>query len=200
MNSSENHTPHAPPSSEILSQLVERAQQGSREAFERLLSETLPLTRRVAATVLPRDQIDDALQESYLLVFRKLPQLKETAAFKGWFSRIVLRVCYDIKRKSKFNESIPEHLEAKEKTDSIVNAIALRNALNRLPAQQRDLLVMREVLGLTYEELSFALRVPIGTVRSRLHKARGRLKQAWRVGESPSQHRPTDEERDRRRT
>lgn len=158
-----------------LAETVERAKKGDRSAFEALLGQTQPLARRIAYSVLPRDHVEDALQESYLLVFRKLPQLKNPEAFTGWLSRLVLHVCYRMKDRQKEEAELPENVPEPRSPDRVVDNLALRQALNRLQPRDRDVLILRELLGLPYEEISFALEIPLGTVRSRLSGARKRL-------------------------
>lgn len=166
------------PGSEELSPWVRRAQQGDRSALEELMRVTLPMARRIAASVVHRDQIDDAVQEGYLLICRKLKQLKKPEAFKAWFSRILLHVCYETCRRTKPTEELVEELPEESRTEHILNALTLRQALDRLTKTDRDVLILRELTGLSYEELSYTLRVPVGTVRSRLSNARKHLKEA----------------------
>jgi RNA polymerase sigma-70 factor (ECF subfamily) len=158
-----------------LTVLVRRAQEGERAAFERLLRETQPLARRIAFSILPRNLVDDALQESYLLVFRKLPQLKAPEAFTGWLSRLVLHVCYRIRSKHPREDELTEQASVSEPTASLVDGLALRQALRRLHQRDRDVLILREMLALSYEEIAYALQIPVGTVRSRLSTARRHL-------------------------
>lgn len=179
MNSQDKSRPSLNPGSEELAQLVSHAQKGSRQSLERLVERTRPMACRIAASILHRDQIEDAVQESYLLLVRKLCQLKNAKAFKAWFSRMVLHVCYQAQRSKRFTEELSETLPSHEQTERVVNALALRQALSRLPDKDRDILILRELLGLSYEELAYSLRVPVGTVRSRLSSARKRLKKCW---------------------
>lgn len=154
---------------------VRRAQEGERAAFEGLLRETQPLARRIAFSILPRDLVDDALQESYLLVFRKLPQLKTPEAFTGWLSRLVLHVCYRIRSQHPREDKLSEQASISEPTASLVDGLTLRQALSRLHQSDRDVLILREMLALSYEEIAYTLQIPVGTVRSRLSTARRHL-------------------------
>ncbi len=166
------------PSSSELTPWVRRAQEGDRSALEELMRRTLPMARRIAASVVHRDQIDDAVQECYLLVCRKLKQLKKPEAFKAWFSRILLHLCYEAQRKARPTEELAENLTQESQAEHVLNALTLREALGRLSKTDRDVLILREMMGLSYEELSYTLRVPVGTVRSRLSNARKHLKTA----------------------
>ena len=136
------------------------------------------LARKVAHTVLRPEQVDDAVQESYLLVYQKLPQLREPEAFLGWLSRLVLHTCYRFQRKEREEVPLPEQeLPAPDTTERALTTLHLRQALSRLKQDDRNLLMLRELLSLSYEEVAYALSIPIGTVKSRLNKARKKLKQ-----------------------
>lgn len=148
--------------------------------MEELMDRTQTLARRIAVSVLGRRGLDDALQESYLLVFRKLPQLREPEAFRAWFSRLVLHVCHGMSRRQKVEVELPETLALPDATEPVLAAVALRQAMNRLHRKDRDILILREILGLSYEEVACAMRLNPGTVRSRLHTARRHL--AERLG------------------
>ena len=79
---------------------------------------------------------------------------------------------------------LPENLAAKDRTDSLVNALVLRRALAGMHHKDRDVLVLREMLGLSYEDMSHTLQVPVGTVRSRLNTARKRLAERLKASET----------------
>ena len=159
-----------------LEALVLRVQQGDQEAFQELFYETHLLARKVAVAVVGPQNVDDAIQESYLLVYRKLPQLQDPGAFRGWLSRLVLHVCYRMNTKVKETAELEEEQsQAPDASQTVVDSLFLRQGLMRLKQAERDILVLRELLGLTYEETAFALKLKVGTVRSRLHAARKHL-------------------------
>jgi RNA polymerase sigma factor (sigma-70 family) len=163
-----------------LRQLVLRAQTGERQAFEQLVRSTEKLVRRIAySTVGPR-LVEDAFQESYLLVLRKLGQLRKPEAFIGWLTRIVLHVCYDLRRDERTELEFSEDASSPDHSDTVLAGISIHRALHQLHRTDREVLILRELLELSYEEVAGALRLPVGTVRSRLHKARKNL--AERLG------------------
>lgn len=155
--------------------LVDRSQKGDGDAFEQLVARTQNMAKRIAYSLVPSSQVDDVLQESYLLVFRKLPQLQKTEAFLGWFSRLVLGVSYDLLRKIKTPPEKQEPEASRDHAEAVVSQLVLRRALDMLQRKDRDILILRELLDLNYEEIAVALRLPLGTVRSRLHSARKEL-------------------------
>ncbi len=160
---------------DVLIQIVRQAQGGDRAAFEELVSRTEKMARKIAFSTVGPEQVDDAFQESYLLVLRKIGQLKTPEAFISWFSRIVLHVCFDL-RKTKHQEvDWSEHRSSPDHANRVSDNVSVHRALGQPQRQDRELLVLRELLELSYEEIAGALRLPLGTVKSRLNKARQRL-------------------------
>jgi RNA polymerase sigma-70 factor (ECF subfamily) len=171
---STDHSPAVLPD-EILTAYVRQAQSGDRQATDELVKATYRMVRKIAAPLLPESAVDDAVQETYLLVIQKLHHLQRPEAFRGWLSRIALHVCYGWRRKARPTEPLqPDHAVAPGVTTS--GTLDLRAALETLPARDRDILILREYLGLSYEELADALSLADGTVRSRLFHARKKLK------------------------
>lgn len=160
-----NHTP--------LTELVKAAQQGQQAAFDRMMDQTHLLVRKISVPLVPPHVVDDMVQETYLTVLQKLHHLKTPAAFRGWLSRIALNTCYQWRRKQKTTEELQEHhsgIAAPKPPD-------LKSALEALKQSDRDILILRGYIGLTYEELADALHLTEGTVRSRLFYARKKLRE-----------------------
>lgn len=168
-------TPGEQDAKEHLAATVTLAQMGRKDAFEGVFKLTHNHARKLAYSVVGPDHCDDVVQESYLLVYRKLQQLKDPEAFLGWLCRLVLHVAYRFSKKHPQTKELPDHIVGEDRTDSVVDALVLKRALDGLHHKDRDVLVLRELLGLNYEEISHTLQVPVGTVRSRLNKARKRL-------------------------
>lgn len=160
---------------EELAEQVRRAQAGHADGFEALVKLTEDHVRKIAYSVVGPNHSDDVLQESYLLVFRKIQQVHKPEAFMGWLCRLVLHICYRHKKKNPIEGEVPEQVSQTARPEAVLDSIVLSRALDKLRAKDRNLLILRELVGLSYEELSGALQVPVGTVRSRLHKARKRL-------------------------
>lgn len=159
-----------------LTQWVRLAQNGDSQAFEQVFHRTQGLAKKIAYSIVGTPQVEDAVQESYLLAFRKLKQLREPEAFIGWLSRLVLHTSQRMAQKTKPNlELDEERAKVESPTERVVDSVALRQALARLPQKDRDVLILREFLQLSYDEVAYALKVPTGTVRSRLNSARKKL-------------------------
>lgn len=154
---------------------VKRAQEGDASAFDELVRRTQGLVRKTAYPILRPDQIDDALQESYLVVYQKLHHLRDPDAFQAWLVRIVLHVCYAIAKKTPLLAEADTQATGGDEATAITHKLDLKAALAQLKEEDRSVLILREMLGLSYEEVAYALRLPVGTVRSRLFYGRQKL-------------------------
>ena len=169
------------PTSPELIELVQLAQKGDKTAFAHLMEKTHGLARKTAFPVVRRHQVDDVVQEAFLLVFQKIHHLRKPEAFQAWLCRIVLHTAYSLNKKN-----LPAHeiLGSDASTDTTAEVAAnldLRKALESLKPEVRDALILREFLGFSYEDTAFSLRLPVGTVRSRLHYGRKLLAKLLRA-------------------
>ncbi len=161
---------------ELLDSYIRRAKQGDQSAFEELVNRTHLMLRKVALPLLPASAVDDVLQETYLLMYRKLHYLKRPEAFRSWLTRIALNVCYTWRRKLKPSEELEEESLPAVQPEEPMDVVALRSALGQLKDKDRNIIILREYLEMSYEEIADALDLPEGTVRSRLFYARKKLK------------------------
>lgn len=170
--------------SDRLTTLIRRLQGGDQAALEPLIAETQDLAYRTAYLYLrDADLCQDVLQDVYLLVYRKIGQLRDPGAFRTWFLRIVTNRC-----RRQLERRRPEPLEAAPEpavdgpAETIGEKLEVRRAFAELPERDRAVLSLREVFCLSYEEIASSLGVPVGTVRSRLATARKRLLDALTKG------------------
>ncbi|MGH2767834.1 MAG: RNA polymerase sigma factor [Actinomycetota bacterium] len=126
----------------------------------------------------------DATQEALINVFRKAHSFKGEAAFTTWLYRLAVNACHDLARK---RSRAPEPLETVEVADPYPDPVAasddrlaIKQALSFLSEEQRAAVVMRDLYGLSYQEIAEATRVAVGTVKSRI--ARARISLAGRLG------------------
>ncbi len=175
-------------------ELVQRAKDGDQTAFEQLVHDN---EKRIYNLVLrmvgnPEDALDLS-QEAFLNAWKGLGSFKGDSSFATWLYRLASNACLDFLRSKKRRqdtlgaplslddeEAAPppadnrhqpqEQLERKERTR------ALYRALHALPDHHRQILVMRELSGLSYQEISDILELDMGTVKSRLTRARLALK------------------------
>jgi RNA polymerase sigma-70 factor (ECF subfamily) len=174
--------------------LVQQAKAGDRNAFAALVSAYEGKIYNLALRYLGnREDAMDASQEVFLRVFRFLPGFQEESGFSTWIYRIGVNVCKDmLVKRNKRNElslELPDDEDdyrtvevADERYDpqAIVEQSDLReslaSAIAELPQQQREMIVLRDIQGLSYEEIGQVLCLESGTVKSRLSRARENLR------------------------
>jgi RNA polymerase sigma-70 factor, ECF subfamily len=161
--------------------LVVRCQTGDEEAYRELVERFGPRLRYFLRKLLPRgDRADDLLQEVWIDVFRQLPRLQDAGAFTAWVYRIARgKATLELRRNGRAPPAaeMPELIAAPEgETEfSPADAARIHAALDELPAEQREVLVLRFLEELSYEEIGQIVGCPLGTVRSRIHYAKQAL-------------------------
>jgi RNA polymerase sigma-70 factor (ECF subfamily) len=161
--------------------LVMRCQTGDEEAYRELVERFSPRLRYFLHKVLPRrDRADDLLQEVWIDVFRQLPRLQNVEAFTAWIYRIARgKATLELRRNGRapMAADLPELAAApdQEPVFSREDAARIHAALDELPAEQREVLVLRFLEELSYEDIGGIVGCPLGTVRSRIHYARQAL-------------------------
>ena len=163
--------------------LVERAQRGDTEAFGILAFELSDRLFAVAHRILRDfDSAGDVLQVTLLRIWRDLPSLRDPDLIEGWSYRILVRVCHDQLRKQRRRAPALQLLTTDGVQADPAVAIANREQLDRafrtLSTEQRAAIVLHYYRDLTIPEIADVLRVPVGTVRSRLHYAKRALRAA----------------------
>lgn len=179
--------------------LIAAARSGDVEAFNRLILAYQDLAFTVAYRIIgDADSAADATQEAFIAAFRKLHQLRGEA-FKSWLMRIVTNACYDELRRRRRRpatslEALYEpqeaasaelHLHARQENPeqraqhSELTAL-IERCLQALPDDQRVIAILSDVEGYTYQEIAGIVGLPLGTVKSRLSRARARLRDCLR--------------------
>ena len=167
---------------------AERTRAGDASAFRELVHATEATVFRLAAALVgDRDEAADVVQETYIRAWDAREALRDGAAALGWLCRIARNVAHDRRRSwwSRVRAPLAEAaLEARpaeggpapdEALAAEESAGSVRRALAALPEKHRVVLVLREIEGMSYDEIAAALGIPIGTVESRLHRARAGL-------------------------
>lgn len=115
----------------------------------------------------------DATQEVFLTVFRKAGSFHHHSSFKTWLYRLTVNVCHDIGRKRARTPSpTADRAEGSERPDDVETRLSVEGALQQLIADQRAAVVMRDLYGMSYGEIAACTGVPVGTVKSRIARAR----------------------------
>ena len=155
--------------------LLSRAQDGDRTAMSELLTAITPYVARLCRSI-THDDGADATQEALLAVYRGLRTLRDPAAFYGWVRSVTIREA--VRTAKRTGDPGPYlRLESGETTNPL-DAVHISDVLERLSRSHRQVLTMR-AYGLNEEEMAEILALPVGTVRSRLHRARRRFREAW---------------------
>jgi RNA polymerase sigma-70 factor (ECF subfamily) len=144
-----------------------------------------------------KQDAEDVTQEAFVTAFRKLETFEGRSTFLTWLRRIAFNLAIDLRRRRKSRASMTqvavaeEIVSAKESSaaDTLITketVSTVRRAINSLPDEQRVVIVLRDLQDLDYSEIAELLSIPIGTVRSRLHRARLELKATLeRMGIAP---------------
>lgn len=160
--------------------LIASAQQGDRAAISLLLEQSQPDIRRYARMHCMASDIDDAVQDSLWLVYRRIGTLRAAAAFSGWLFQIVRRECGRLARRM---------FAAHATTDTIANDLAFAQrpaselrldlvaAIQSLPQHYRTVILLRDIEELTIAEIAETLGITREAVKARLHRARAMVRE-----------------------
>jgi RNA polymerase sigma-70 factor (ECF subfamily) len=162
--------------------ILERCRAGEREAFGILLHRYRDRILNLAYQLLgQRDDAEDVAQEAFTQAFRNIASYRGEAQFYTWLYRITVNLCLGRKRRTRKNETFDEEQDAAHRSGpaQVETRLAVEQALRELSEPLRVALVLREMQGLSYEEIAEILYVPIGTVRSRLSEARRKFREVW---------------------
>ena len=171
--------------------LIRAAQRGDLEAFNLLVLRYQNLLFGIALRLLnDEDTAADAVQEALISAFRRFNTFRGDS-LKSWLARVVVNACYDEMRKKRRQNTVPleqfnsdgdeietsywlvdPQADPEVQYESSELEKAIQSSLNRLPPIYRLILVLVDVEGLSYEEAANAAGVPVGTVKSRLARAR----------------------------
>jgi RNA polymerase sigma-70 factor (ECF subfamily) len=169
------------------SALVERTLRGDLRAFEGLVERHRDVVFRVAARIAGPDEAADVSQDAFLRAFHRLSSYKGEAPFRSWLLRIAHNAAVNSATRKRARPLDPR-AETSEDTDHSDSERRPAESLERRERQERlqlklgalrpsyrSLVVLRDLEGLSYEEIAELLEMPIGSVKGRLHRARGEL-------------------------
>jgi RNA polymerase sigma-70 factor (ECF subfamily) len=176
---------------DIDQQLVERVQRGDKAAFDLLVVKyQRKIFRLLSRLIRDTAEIEDVAQEAFVKAYRALPNFRGDSAFYTWLYRIAINTAKnylvsqgrraptstqaDVEDAETFDDG--DHLRDLNTPDSMLVtkqvAEAVNRAIDQLPEDLRTAIVLRELEGLSYEEIAESMQCPIGTVRSRIFRAR----------------------------
>lgn len=158
---------------------IKRCRQGDQTALNVLMQRHRARLIRTASNILrDRHEAEDVSQEAFLKAFSELSRLRDDRAFASYLYRICVRLCMDRLRSRRPETSEFDKVQDHE-GGQVETRLVVEKLLDELSPELRATLVLREIEQLSYEEVAEMTRVPIGTVRSRLHTARERFRKLW---------------------
>src|ERR1043166_118764 len=166
---------------------IAAAARGDRDAAEALCRELLPRVRNLVRYLLRGDaRVDDVAQEALIAVLRGLATFRGDGRFESWVDRVVARATFTAIRRIRAETQPGQHAPAEATAEPAAAASGdgharrreLAEALDRLPGDQRQSLVLHFAVGMTVPEIAEAAATPIETVRSRLRLGKAALRQA----------------------
>lgn len=158
--------------------LVRAAQRGDTVAMQELLAVLSPYVGRLCGPIALHDGAD-ATQEALIAVFRDLRSLREPAALYGWVRTVAVREAVRIAQRNR--RIVADELPEVPAPGDPELAVDIGDVLRRLSPQHRAVLVLRDLEGLDEKQVSELLDIELGTVKSRLHRARRGFRKAWRA-------------------
>jgi len=181
------------------SSLIQTAQNGDLDSFNTLILHYQDAVFHTALRILgDEDSAEDAAQEAFISAFRSISSFRG-GSFKAWLMRTVTNACYDELRRQKRRPTTPLEPETSdgeemdspkwladpnmtpaEKSEADELEHAIQHCLNALPTDFRTVVVMADIQGMDYSEVAVAVHVPLGTIKSRLARARLRLRECLR--------------------
>jgi RNA polymerase sigma-70 factor (ECF subfamily) len=166
--------------------LVDRARGGDLAAFEALVKRHRDVVYRVAARTVGPADAEDVSQDAFLRAFHRLPRFRGEGPFRAWLLRIAQNTALSLQTRRR-----PEPVESVDPLVDTSDAPAERTPAERLETREREqrleskvrllspahraVLVLRDIEGLSYEEIAEVTETPLGSVKGRLHRARGEL-------------------------
>ena len=179
--------------------MIQAAREGDLDSFNRLVLAYQDMVYNHAYRMMGEDEsADDATQSTFISAYNHLNSFRG-GSFKAWLLRIVTNACYDELRRQKRRPTTPlepdtddgeemdsprwladPNMTPDQKAEADELEHALQHCLNNLPLEFKSVVIMADIQGMDYSEVATAARVPLGTIKSRLARARLRLRECLR--------------------
>jgi RNA polymerase sigma-70 factor, ECF subfamily len=181
---------------DVENRLLTKARQGNVQAFEELSGSYYTKVYNICYRMLnnPDDALEQA-QETFIKAFRYIKDFKGNSSFSTWIYRIATNTCLDFIRKNNKNKNTVsmeqatfEDITVKDRlvssmpgpekiAETNAQKAAIKEALEKMNEKNRMIIVLRDFMGLSYEQISETLETPVGTVKSRISRARSELRE-----------------------
>jgi len=165
------------------SELLRRSRRGDRDAFGQLVARyQAPVYRVVRGILADEAECEDVAQEAFLRAYENIGRFRAESGFFTWLYRIAVNEALRVRRKkaSVTAGELPEAEAPRAPEEDGPTLATLQRLLGRLPDDYRAILVLRDLEGLSYQDISSTLDIPLGTVESRIFRARQELRAMWR--------------------
>ncbi len=173
--------------------LIRDLKKGKAEAYEKLYAQHVNRIGRIAKSYLGVDDVEDVVQEVFIRVYKNIKKFRGDSSLSTWIYRITVNVCKDMRAKKHRKKEILtsfgleeddeksflEPVEENKPSDEFLKEISeeeIRKAIEALSQEDRLLITLREIEDMSYAEIAAVVEKPVGTVKSRLHYAREKLK------------------------
>jgi RNA polymerase sigma-70 factor (ECF subfamily) len=150
--------------------LVRAVRHGEQEAFARLYSLYAPMVHGIVLARVPWSEVDDLVQDVFLVALKKLSSLRDDAAFGGWLAMIARNRAMDFHRRKQETEELSEDLASQSRPESDREAARILEVICGLPEAYRETLVLRLVEGMTGPEIAGRTGLTPASVRVNLHR------------------------------
>ena len=179
--------------------LVTKSKKGNIDAFEELISAYERKAYNIAYRMMGNEEdAKDMAQEAFIKIYKSIQNFREESSFSTWLYRIVTNVCLDELRKRKKDKLVPLELSIEtDKGTAIVELSAeretpediyervekkqlIQNAISSLGEDYKTVIILRDIQGFGYEEIATMLNGSLGTIKSRINRARNQLKDKLR--------------------
>lgn len=174
-------------------ELISKLKNGDRDAFNILIEAYQQKVINLAYTMLSsQEDAYDAAQETFIRIYKNIGEFKGASSLSTWIYRICTNICNDMLRKrsrvkgiisldsdedenpiNRLADDSPTPEQAAEQNE---RTVAVRRAIEQLSPEYREVLVLCDIEGLSYDEISSVINCPVGTIKSRLNRARANLK------------------------
>lgn len=167
-----------------LRMLAAAAVEGDDRAVSELVRRTQPQVWRMCRALGSAGDADDLTQETYLRALRALPNYRGDAPVLAWLLSIARRTCADYVRTQQRRRRLTERMRQRLDASTPPEASSVDELVNRLPIERREAFVLTQVVGLSYEQAAEVAECPVGTIRSRVARARQELIAALQLAEA----------------
>jgi RNA polymerase sigma-70 factor (ECF subfamily) len=152
--------------------VAQRAASGDREAMADIVRQFYVDVYRLCSRIVGADAAEDATQEAFIIALQRIRFFRGESTLKTWLFGIALNVTRNLKRK---RSPLPladwDYAHSEDPSDQLIDAERLRCAMAKLSPEHREVVILHEMEGLSYDECGLVVGVPSGTVKSRLHHA-----------------------------